>query len=388
MILFEKKSMKHFDLWLIVAVVVLFAFGLFVLGSALEIEINPELGILGSVRANKVYTKQIIGFLSGLVLLLIVGFVRYDLMKDLYLLFYLANLAMLVIVLVMGTGNGVSRWIQIGGENGIGVQPSEFAKILHILFLAKVCDKYHKHINDFKFMIALGILTIIPTALIMLQPDLSTSLVLLVILASALFVSDLNIKYVVIAILIALPIISFVIWDAYQLEPIFLKGYQAMRIQALFNPELFADKEAYQTMKSIEAIGSGMLRGKGLFDGTISHRFLPEPQTDFIFSVLSEEFGFVGGTVVIGCLFLIIVRIFWIGANAPDLFGKLVCTGVGTLIGFQTFVNIGVTTGILPNTGIPLPFVSYGLSSLWANMIGIGLVINVGMKRNLTYSRR
>lgn len=385
MFIFEKKSMKHFDLYLMIAIVVLFAFGLFVLGSALQISIDPNGSIIDVFMNNKVYLKQIIGFVMGMVLLILVSFVRYELMKDLYILIYIANLLFLGLVLVMGVGDSAARWIAIGP---IRLQPSEFAKIMHIVFLAKVLDKHHGKVNDFRFLIVIAILTLIPTALIILQPDLSTSLVFIALLASALFISNLNIKYIGIALLIALPIVTFVIWDAYQGEPIFLKGYQALRIQALFNPEKFANAEAYQTMKSIEAIGSGMLNGKGLFDGTISQRFLPEPQTDFIFAVLGEEFGFVGGIVVIGCLFVIISRILWIGVNAPDLFGKLICTGVGTMIGFQTFVNIGVATGILPNTGIPLPFVSYGLSSLWSNMIGIGLVLNVAMKRNLSYTRR
>lgn len=378
MIMFEKKSIKYFDAWLIILIVLVFGFGLIVLGSALEISSQETL--------DKVYLKQIFGFLSGLVLMLIVAFFRYEFMKELYIVFYTVNLVLLAIVLAIGTGNGVSRWIPMGP---VQFQPSEFAKILIIMFLAKLLDKYHTKVNDFSFIIITATMVFLPTALIMLQPDLSTSIVLIVILASALFVSGLNPKYIGTAVIIALPIIAFVIWDAYQIEPIFLKEYQAMRIQALFNPEQFADKEAYQTMKSIQAIGSGQLNGKGLYQGTISHSYLPEPQTDFIFAVLAEEFGFIGGVSVIGLLLLIIVRILWIAANAPDLFGKLLCTGVATLIGFQTFVNIGVTTGILPNTGIPLPFVSYGLSSLWANMLGIGLVINVGMMRNITtYSRR
>lgn len=376
MFLFEKKTLKYFDIWLVLFIVILFSFGLLILGSALHIKETSD----------SRYYKQIIGFSSGLVVMVLAAFFRYDFLKKLFLVFYIVNIGLLGLVLIIGVGNDVSRWIDLGP---VRIQPSEFAKILIILFLARFMEKYEDKTNKLWFIAICTVLVLIPTALIKLQPDLSTSIILILLLASALFVAGLDTKYILVAVLIAVPIVCFVIWDAYQNPPIFLEKYQALRIQSLFDPEAFAQNEAYQTMKSIQAIGSGGLEGSGLYGGILNkNNFIPVPENDFIFAVAGEEFGFMGCTAIIGLYILIISRCLWIGANAPDLFGKLICTGVASLFGFQAFVNMGVATGILPNTGIPLPFVSQGMSSLWANLIGVGLVLNVGMMKSLSYSRR
>jgi rod shape determining protein RodA len=298
---------------------------------------------------------------------------------------YLAGLALLFAVLFLGDGaKGAVRWLEIGP---IRIQPSEFAKIILILFMSKLIDSKKGKINKFSTLILLVVLLAVPVGMILKQPDLSTSLVFVAIFLVLLYVGGISYRYITISFLIAVPL--FIVCFIYIQNPNqkLLKDYQRDRIMAMIH----RDKEEYsddyfQTEQSIHAIGSGQLYGKGLYKGTLNQlSYLPEPHTDFIFSVIGEEFGFVGCMSVIGLILMIILRGLWIAKDAKDTLGKLLIVGVVTMIGFQAFVNIGVVTGLLPNTGIPLPFVSAGGSSLWSNMIGIGLILNVGMRRKKSF---
>ena len=233
--------------------------------------------------------------------------------------------------------------------------------------------------------IGLGVLLALPPVLLVYkEPDLSTTAMICLVIAAILFVCGLSYRLVIGVLVISIPSVIVFISLVIQEGSTLLEGYQRNRILAWLHPEDYADSLAYQTMNSIMAIGSGQLLGKGYNTNEISSMlesgYISESQTDFIFTVIGEEFGFIGGSVVVILLALITIRCYYIAKNAKDTAGTVIATGVGTWIGFQGFVNIAVATGVLPNTGLPLPFVSYGLTSLLSLYLGLGFVLNVRMQ--------
>ena len=240
--------------------------------------------------------------------------------------------------------------------------------------------------NRIPTLLLVCITVLIPVVLIQKQPSLSASLVLLAILCIELFIAGLDFKIIRAVLAVAVPFIGFVLWDVARETPLLmdkiLKPHQFTRILAFVDPSRDMDSY-YQTEKAINAIASGQLNGKGLYQGTLNQlSYLPEPHNDFIFSVIGEEFGFIGCSIVLLLLLFIIFRCILIAVSTRDLFSQLIVAGIAGMIAFQTFVNVGVATGIMPNTGMSLPFVSYGGSSMWTNMAAIGLVLNIGMKRS------
>ena len=293
-------------------------------------------------------------------------------------------LLLLLGVLLFGKEvNGATRWLYFGP---IGIQPSEFAKIVMIFCLAKLIDKNQTQINNIRVIVFLCIFSFIPIILIQKQPSLSASLVLIAVLSIQLFAGGLDYKYILIVFAIVIPIVLFVFWDVQNETPLIvdkiLAKHQITRISTFLDP-VAGSNEYYQTIKSINAIGSGRLGGKGLYQGTLNQlSYLPEPHNDFIFSVIGEEFGFIGCMVILVLEFFIVFRCILIAMSCRDLFSKLIVAGIAGMIAFQTFVNTGVATSLIPNTGMSLPFVSYGGSSMWTNMASIGLVLNIGCKRS------
>ena len=229
-----------------------------------------------------------------------------------------------------------------------------------------------------------ALLFAVPAVMILEQPNLSTTLVTTVIIASIVFCSGVSYKWILGVLAVVIPGVALFIY-LLQFEMIhFLRGYQATRILAWINPQKYA--EAYwQQENSIMAIGSGQLWGKGLNNTEIASvkngNFLSEEQTDFIFAIIGEEMGFVGALVVLALFLLLIYECLMMAYRAKDLAGKLICVGMGTLLAFQSFANVAVATAIFPNTGLPLPFVSYGVSSLLSIYLGMGVVLNVGLQR-------
>ena len=229
------------------------------------------------------------------------------------------------------------------------------------------------------------ILFAIPLLLIYKEPDLSTSLVIVSAFCIVVFVSGFSYKIILAMLALLMPL--GVAFFAIILKPgsDILYGYQVIRILAWLDPEKYADSAAYQQLNSITAIGSGQLLGKGLNNNVIASvkngNFISEPQTDFIYAVIGEELGFIGGFAVIALLFLIVWECLKIARNAKDIAGSLIASGVAGVIGVQSFFNIAVATGVIPNTGIPLPFVSYGLTSLLSLYLAIGIVLNVGLQQ-------
>ena len=370
-----KKQLSNLDFWLIGAICILSIFGIICIGSATHIN-------LGADPDN--FYKQMIWFAIGLALMIMASLVDYEAISQFYILFYLLNIVLLVAVLFLGSNvNGATRWIAIGPIN---VQPSEFAKLIMIFFLAKLLTKKQEQINQLPTLLLVCITVVIPVILIQKQPSLSASLVLLAILCITLFVAGIDFKIIKLVLCIVVPAIAFVLWDVSLEKPLImdkiLKPHQFTRILTFVDPGRDMDSY-YQTEKAINAIGSGQLNGKGLYQGTLNQlSYLPEPHNDFIFSVIGEEFGFIGCVIVLLLLLFIIFRCILIAVSIRDSFSQLIVVGVAGMIAFQTFINVGVATGIMPNTGMSLPFVSYGGSSMWTNMTAIGLVLNIGMKRS------
>ncbi len=337
--------------------------------------------VIGSAK-QAVQGRQTIGFIAGVILMIILSMIDYVWLLNFYWILYGINIIALVCVKLFGTNvNGAQRWIDIGFTN---FQPSELSKILVVLFFAKFLMNHEDDLNSAVTILkAVGLIT--PTLiLIVLQPDLSTTLSIALVFCAMMYLAGLSYRFIGTLIAILVPVTIIFISIVVQPNQPFLHDYQQKRILAWLEPQKYASDEAYQQNNAIMAIGSGQLTGKGLNNNTTTSvkngNFISEPQTDFIFAIVGEELGFVGCCIVIGLLLLVVVQCILIGLKAQDLAGRIICCGVAAQIGFQSFINIGVATGILPNTGIPLPFVSYGLTSLVSLYMGIGIVLNIGLQ--------
>ena len=316
--------------------------------------------------------------------MIIVSFIDYNFILQFHLPIYLAAVGMLVAVLLFGVNvNGARRWFALGSFGTI--QPSEFAKIMMILVLTHLIVERKDRISQLRTLILIGIIYIIPVFLIYKEPNMSTTLVYLFIFIMMIFCGGLSYRFIARVFLFTVPVIAFLVWYIQQPFQILLHGYQLNRILAFLNPSDYQQTTANQQYNSVMAIGSGMITGKGYNNNTFTSvkggNFISEQQTDFIFSVIGEELGFIGSCITILLLALIVYECLKVARNASSMSGRLIACGVASMIAFQSFVNIGVATNLLPNTGLPLPFISYGLSSLLANMAGIGLVINIDLQK-------
>jgi len=378
-----KRKLLSFDYLMLILVVALSIFGIIVVGSATRIYqgVSPD-----------EYERQKLWFGTGLFLLFVAAFIDYRFIAKFYIVIYVLNIGLLLAVLLVGTQmqSGVSRALTIGGESGFSIQPSEFAKIFMLVFMVKLIDKLQSRLNNIFVLLGILVLIIIPTLLVIAMPSLSAGMVVLFVSIVILFVGGVEFKYIFSAIAVFLPTAYFLIRDILSEDQPFvskliewkiLSNYQINeRILPFLRPDLASAADRYQTEQSIRAIGSGQLSGKGLFQGTMtSLSYVPSNHNDFIFSVIGEEFGYIGCICVLAVLFVIIIKCLYIAFRSKILMGRLLASGVAFMLAFQTFVNVGVSIGILPNTGMVLPFISYGGSSMWVNMAAIGLVINVSM---------
>lgn len=362
----QRYHLKDYRFSLVILVTVLSVIGVFIVGSA-----RPDL-----------QWRQLQGMILGLVTMFVISLIDYNWVLKFYWVMYAVNLVLLGAVLLFGeTVNGATRWLNLGF---IQFQPSDLTKLLMILFYAKFLMDREHIINDKKTIIQ-GIALIIPSLiLIYKQPNLSNTICLALLFCVLMFMGGLSYKFIgtVLAIIIPTVVILFVI--VIQPDQPLIHQYQQNRILAWLEPEKYESEEAYQQLNSIKAIGSGKLTGKGYnSDATTSVKngnFISEPQTDFIFAIIGEELGFVGCCVVIILILLIVVDCILIGMRAKDTGGKIICAGTAALIGIQSFINISVATMLFPNTGISLPFVSYGLTSVVCLYMGIGFVLNVGLQ--------
>lgn len=328
--------------------------------------------------------KQITGVCLGTVAMIILSLIDYEWILNLKWIIYGLNILLLTAVAVFGsTVNGAKRWIDLGFTS---FQPSDLTKILMILFFAKFIMEHEKQLKENNYKtIGLCVLLIAPSLVFILtQPNLSTTICIVLLFCVIMYIGGLSYKFIGTMLAIIIPVAVIFISIVIQPNQPFLKKYQQERILAWIEPDKYADDTAYQQINSVMAIGSGQLNGKGLDNNTTSSvkngNFISEPQTDFIFAIIGEELGFVGCCIVIILLLLIMIQCILIGLKAQNLAGQIICGGVAALIGIQSFINIGVATRILPNTGISLPFVSYGMTSVVCFFMGIGLVLNVGLQ--------
>lgn len=362
----KQYKIRYYDFKLVLLVISLAVIGIIAVGSA-----EPSL-----------QNRQIAGFAFGVFLMVVISLFDYSVLLNLYWVMYVFNIILLAMVIFMGEEtNGSQRWLKI---LGIQFQPSELAKILTILFFAQFIYKHKEELNTFKYIALCCILFAVPAFLIYEQPDLSTTIIICVIFGVVMFTGGLSWKVITGFFAVMIPLAMIVLYLILQPDQTLIDDYQRGRIIAFLNKEEYSNAQGYQQEYSVMAIGSGQLTGKGYKNNEISSvknaDFIAEQQTDFIFAVIGEEFGFIGACTVIVLILLISVECMLIARRAKDTAGSIIAAGIGAMIGFQGFVNIGVVTYLLPNTGLPLPFVSYGLTSLVSSFIGIGFVLNVGLQ--------
>lgn len=359
-----KKIFKKMDFGLLILVLLLFGIGITALYSA-------NGGIEGDTSE---VAKQLAWFAAGIVLMLLTMVIDYDIIGKFWVPIYILIVILLVLVLFTEPINGARSWFTIGK---ISLQPSEFAKIMMILGLAKVIDYYKKKetLNKVSSLAIILLFIAVPLLLIIKQPDYGTAMVLLVIAVMMIFIAGLKARYIISAtifVAIALPL------SYYFLLPQHAKD----RILVFLNPQIDPRGKGYNVIQSKLAVGSGELWGMGLFHGNQTQLgILPMKTTDFIYSVISEEMGFIISVLVVILFVCLIVKIIYIAKTAKDFFGTLICIGVATMFFAHFTENIGMTMGLLPITGIPLPFISYGGSSMLTNFIALGLVLNVAARR-------
>ena len=374
--MFKQYQLKNYNFRLIVLVLALSIMGILVIGSAKE---SSQI-------------KQIIGLGLSLVVMVVASLVDYTWLLKLQWLMYAGSIAILAAVIFFGKEvNGSRRWFEIP-HIGLTFQPAELVKILMILFFAKFFMDHQEELQQKNRTVLIAVGLAAPLLLLVYkQPDLSTTICMTLIFCTMIYISGISYKWVLGVLGVALPV--GIIFFSIILNPdqTLIQGYQAGRILAWLYPEKYPDL-AYQQQNSIMAIGSGQLSGKGLANNVIASvkngNFISEPQTDFIFAVAGEELGFIGSCAIIILIFLIVFELLRMAGKARDFSGRVICCGMASLIGFQSFLNIAVATGLIPNTGIPLPFVSYGLTSLVSLYAGIGIVLNVGLQTSYSNYRR
>lgn len=276
---------------------------------------------------------------------------------------------------------GSYRWLDF---KIISFQPSEICKIVLILTLAVFFSKRRENLQSFKNFFLAAILALIPTSFILIQTDLSSSIVMLVILTMMLACSGIGHKILAPVAAVIIPVIGFLFWYIQQPNQILLKGYQLQRIIGWLHPENQELGVMYQQNNSVLSIASGRLYGKLLEGDEAARNYtsVDVVESDFIWTPISEEFGFIGCIVILTLLSVIIIKCFLTAKNAKDYMGMMIAVGIGAMFCFQIFFNIGVATSILPNTGLPLPFLSNGLTSLISNMMAIGILLNIGIQPN------
>lgn len=345
--------------------------------------------LVGSA-AEELRSRQIMGVALGVAAMIIVSLMDFSWILNFYWLIYIFNIVMLLGVRLMGsTAGGATRWIEIAG---IRFQPTELSKILLILFFARFFMDHENDLNTVRVILQCVGLLVIPLVLIYQQPDLKNTITVTIMFCVLIYIAGLSYKVIGGGILIMVPLMIIFLSIVVQPDQKLIKDYQRDRIMSFLYPENeeYSD-DIEQQNNSMLAIGSGELTGKGLNNQESSANkgnFVSQIQTDFIFAVAGEELGFIGCSLIVFILLWITFECIRMSLRSKDLSGKLICCGVATLIALQSFINICVATGLMPNTGTPLPFVSYGLTSVVSLYIGMGLVLNVGLQSSSYKTRK
>lgn len=370
----KKYDFRRYNYWLVIIIMIVSLFGAFMIRSA---------------SAHADFKRQLIGLACASVIMLVVSLIDYNFILKLYWLIYIVNIALLLLVRFMGkSSHGARRWIEIVPDS-VTLQPSEFTKVFLILVLARLLGMYRDKINDFRYLAVLAVILGIPVLLVASQPDLSTTILIVAVLVTMIYCAGLSYRNILIIMAVMIPMAIFAIIYIQTPNQKLLEEYQVNRIMAFLYGEESEeyDDDRYQQEYSMKAIGSGQLYGKGYDNDDPSSiknaGYIAEAQNDFIFAVIGEELGFIGGCFLILLIGIIVFECIHISVRARDFQGRLICCGMAAFIAFQSFFNIGVATALLPNTGIPLPFVSKGLSSLIGLFGGMGVVLNVSLQRNV-----
>ena len=357
-------QLKRYDVILLGATSLLIALGLLVLYSS---------GIRSAQSASQLDTsRQVIYVLVGAVLFWLVTRLDYDVLRGYSKAIYIIMVVLLIIVEVFGaTRLGATRWISLGFFQ---FQPSEFAKLALIIFLARFFADSYDHSDKIKYLIISILYLLPPLLLVLAQPDLGTALVLLVIWLAMALTSRIKKRYFV-ALLAILVISTPLLYPR-------LAPYQQQRVATFVSPTANPSTTGYNVNQAIIAVGSGGIFGQGLSSGSQSQgNFLPSQNTDFIFAVLSEKLGFFGGVVCIFLYSVLVVRAIWIARNSSDRFGTFLAIGIATMFGFHVVVNISMNIGVLPVTGIPLPFISAGGTSMIISLLSVAILESIYAKR-------
>ncbi len=366
-LMIKQYKLRFYNFRLVFLLIAISTIGVLLVGSAME-----------SLR-----NRQLAGVIFGLVVMIIVSLMDFSWILNFSWLMYGFNIVMLLAVRIFGsTAGGATRWIDLGF---IRFQPTELSKIILILFFAKFFMDHEEDLNTVRTIAKSALLLLIPLALIYIQPDLKNTITVIILFCVLIYMAGLSYKIIGGAILIVVPLLVIFLAIVVQPDQKLIQDYQRDRIMSWLYPENeeYSD-DTEQQRNSIVAIGSGELTGKGLNNNSVSSanngNFVSQIQTDFIFAVAGEELGFLGCTVIVLLLLFICLECLRMSMRSKDLSGRIICCGVGTIIAFQSFINICVATGLMPNTGTPLPFVSYGLTSLVSLYLGMGIVLNVGLQ--------
>ncbi|HVM39807.1 MAG TPA: rod shape-determining protein RodA [Acidimicrobiia bacterium] len=364
-----RNPLRHAD-WVLIGTAVLLALG----GLVMVYSSTQHRLELNGLDPYFFVVRQASWIVLGLCAMAVMMWIDYRVMRDMAPVTYVVMLGILFLVLspLGSTSRGTQAWFGFGSFQ---LQPSEFTKIVLIVAIASYCYQYRGDIDAWRLAQVLGIAAV-PLGLILLQPDLGTSMVIMVVLMGMLLVAGARPRHLGVLSLAGITAVVAIISVGA------LEEYQVERLTSFINTSSDLQTSRYNLEQSQTAIGAGGLFGKGLFEGTqTSLAFVPEQHTDFIFTAVGEELGFVGGAVVLLLLGVVVWRVWRVAQVAKDPFGTLACVGVMTMIAFQVFQNVGMSMGMMPITGIPLPFVSYGGSSMITSFAAIGLVANIGMRR-------
>jgi len=366
----DRRLIQNFD-WLTLSIVILIStIGILTIFSATR---QPSAG--ESVQAT-FYIKQMVWLVISLLALILFISFDYIWLGRIALPLYVTGLILLLIVLIAGrTGMGAQRWLSLGP---LSFQPSEFFKLMFIVMLSSYYSFIRESLGISGLMRVFLLVVLVPFILLFKQPDLGTAIVVLLIFISVSLAKGLHRKVIIIIVvvgIISLPFLGNIMWTG-------LKDYQKNRIIAFIDPEVDPSGIGYHINQSKIAIGSGEFLGKGYLEGTQGpFRFLPEKHTDFIFAVFAEEWGFLGSVFLLSLYLLLILRGLDTASKAKDDFGRLLALGITFMFSIYFFVNVGMTLGIMPVVGIPLPFMSYGGTALLSNYISIAVLINIRTRR-------
>lgn len=380
--MFKSKGYKiqNFSFALLITISLISAIGLIVMQS------------LKSTHGTSMFIKQLLGVAAGLVIALIVAFIDYKFICKFCIPLYFFNIFLMMVCryvnqstfrYLYGTSvDEARRWLRIGGPSGLDIMPSEITKIVLVLCLAKLFVFFEDKLNKLSSLLIIFAVAGFPILLVFVQPDLSTTIVIATSFIIMLFIAGLSYKLIIPVLAVGIPSFVAFLWYIQQdYGSLILKPWQRNRILSILHPEDYPDL-MYQQNNAAAAIKAGKFFGKMLTDNDAERLtdYVPVSESDFIFSGICEELGFLGSLVVILLFLTFLFLSLKIAINAKDKLGRYVASGIAIMITVQALVNIGVVISLLPNTGIPLPFVSYGLSSLLTNFLDVGIILNVGLQ--------